>query len=55
MRSEVVVAIIVTTLIVWSCAERTTNQNTLRDCATRGYAFMAGGGMIECNVKRKEK
>ena len=54
MHSEVIIAVIVTTLVVWSCTERTTDQNTLRDCATRGYAFMVGGGMIECNVKRKE-
>lgn len=55
MKSESVVLIILTSLIVWACTERTTDQNTLRDCATMGYANMVGGGMIECNVQKETK
>lgn len=29
------------------------DQATLRDCATRGEAKMAGGGSIKCEVKRE--
>lgn len=31
------------------------DQATLRDCATKGEAKMASGGIIECTVKKEHK
>jgi hypothetical protein len=31
------------------------DQSTLRDCASKGHAYMLGGGNIECTVIKESK
>lgn len=31
------------------------DQATIRDCATKGRAVMAGGGAIRCEVEKEQK
>ena len=47
-------ALLFAMFLAYSCAERITDQNTIRDCSIKGEARMAGGGIIICEVKKDD-
>ena len=52
---EVFTVILVSAFFSSIATNCSADQATLRDCATKGEARMAGGGTIECTVRKETK